>query len=191
MDCVTCALRLEKDLRKVPGVKEADVNLVLEKVTVTYDPQEIDVPSLERKIESLGYRLLYKKHEGFAERIARRVRGSKAEAPPVLREARPNEFEDLIVASLKPTLLWVTSDPCPSCKAQIPSLKRLRDKYESSAYFYQMNVMQARSVKGYEEVDAPTLLLFNRGLLVRRYAGLLDEAVVEERLTELLQANSR
>ena len=38
IDCVTCALRLEKELRKVPGVKEAEADLLLERVTVIHNP---------------------------------------------------------------------------------------------------------------------------------------------------------
>lgn len=187
MDCVTCALRLEKELRKIPGVKEAHANLVLERVTVTYDPQQVDVQTLETGIERLGYRLPYKKYRGFVERILAWFKASGTE-PPLFKGVRSNEFQDLVLGSLKPTVLWVTSDRCPSCRTQIPALKRLSERYAGLVYFYQMDVMQARSVKGYEQVEAPALLLFDRGLVVHRYTGLFDETVVEEQLAGLVRA---
>src|ERR1700733_613282 len=38
MTCASCAMRIEKCLKKVPGVADAQVNLATEKATVTYDP---------------------------------------------------------------------------------------------------------------------------------------------------------
>ena len=38
MTCASCAMRIEKGLKKVPGVKEANVNLATEQANVTYDP---------------------------------------------------------------------------------------------------------------------------------------------------------
>ena len=40
MTCASCAMRIEKGLKKLPGVKDANVNLATEKATVTYDPEE-------------------------------------------------------------------------------------------------------------------------------------------------------
>ena len=38
MTCASCAMRIEKGLKKVPGVKDASVNLATEQATVTYNP---------------------------------------------------------------------------------------------------------------------------------------------------------
>lgn len=58
MTCAACSSRVERVLRKMPGVREANVNLALEKATVTYDPQEIKVTNLIEKIKDLGYNVL-------------------------------------------------------------------------------------------------------------------------------------
>src|SRR5215467_4920909 len=55
MTCASCAMRIEKGLRRVPGVKEASVNLATERADVTYDPAQTDVEQLVRSVEAVGY----------------------------------------------------------------------------------------------------------------------------------------
>jgi len=55
MTCAACATRIEKGLSRMEGVTEANVNLSLERATVTYDPEQVDVAKLEEKIKQLGY----------------------------------------------------------------------------------------------------------------------------------------
>ena len=55
MTCATCATRIEKGLKKIDGVTDANVNLALEKAAVTYDPKLTNVSEMEGKIVQLGY----------------------------------------------------------------------------------------------------------------------------------------
>ncbi|WP_211227745.1 heavy metal translocating P-type ATPase [Shimazuella kribbensis] len=55
MTCAACANRIEKGLKKVQGVSDANVNFALETATVSYDAAQTDVNELEAKISSLGY----------------------------------------------------------------------------------------------------------------------------------------
>jgi Cu+-exporting ATPase len=55
MTCAACANRIEKGLKKVQGVSDANVNFALETATVSYDAAQTDVNELEEKISSLGY----------------------------------------------------------------------------------------------------------------------------------------
>src|SRR5262249_6060370 len=43
MSCASCAMRIEKGLRKVSGVKEANVNFATEQAAVNYDPAETNI----------------------------------------------------------------------------------------------------------------------------------------------------
>jgi Cu+-exporting ATPase len=54
MTCASCVARVERALKKVPGVAEASVNLASEKATVTFEP-DVEVDSLLGAIESAGY----------------------------------------------------------------------------------------------------------------------------------------
>ena len=56
MTCATCAGKVEKALREMPGVESAAVNLASEKATVSFRPDETDVENIVDIIEDLGYR---------------------------------------------------------------------------------------------------------------------------------------
>jgi P-type Cu+ transporter len=56
MTCASCAMRIEKGLMKVPGVKEANVNLATERANVSYDPKETSVEQMIQKVEAVGYK---------------------------------------------------------------------------------------------------------------------------------------
>ncbi len=55
MTCATCALRIEKGLKKMTGVSRASVNLATEKATVEYAPEAIEEGGFEKLIRDLGY----------------------------------------------------------------------------------------------------------------------------------------
>lgn len=55
MTCASCATRIEKNLSKMDGVKQAGINLASEKATVTFDPQKVSVKQLIEKVQKTGY----------------------------------------------------------------------------------------------------------------------------------------
>jgi P-type Cu+ transporter len=55
MTCAACATRIEKGLKKVEGVEDANVNFALERASVTFDKNKVDLQKLEQKIVDLGY----------------------------------------------------------------------------------------------------------------------------------------
>jgi Cu+-exporting ATPase len=58
MSCASCAMRIEKGLKKVPGVLNAEVNLASERGTVTYDPAQTSIEQMVRKVEAVGYKAI-------------------------------------------------------------------------------------------------------------------------------------
>lgn len=56
MTCAACALRIEKGLNKLPGVKQATVNFALETAHVEYSPGEVSIHDLQKKVNQLGYK---------------------------------------------------------------------------------------------------------------------------------------
>ncbi|MCM3765250.1 heavy metal translocating P-type ATPase [Neobacillus niacini] len=63
MTCAACAARIEKGLNKLSGVESATVNLALEKSAIKYDPAQIKVEDIEKKIKDLGYYVVTEKAE--------------------------------------------------------------------------------------------------------------------------------
>jgi P-type Cu+ transporter len=55
MTCASCVRRVEKALRKVPGVKDASVNLATESARVRYAPAEQMEARLRRAVRDAGY----------------------------------------------------------------------------------------------------------------------------------------
>jgi Cu+-exporting ATPase len=55
MTCASCVGRVERAMRKLPGVVEASVNLANEKATVSYVAGEVEPRDLEKAVEGAGY----------------------------------------------------------------------------------------------------------------------------------------
>jgi Cu+-exporting ATPase len=55
MTCASCAMRIEKGLKKLPGVKDASVNFATEQASVTYDPAQTGLEQLVQQVEAVGY----------------------------------------------------------------------------------------------------------------------------------------
>jgi len=55
MTCAACVRKVEKTLRGLPGVEEANVNLSAGKAGVTYDPSQVALPQMEQAITEIGY----------------------------------------------------------------------------------------------------------------------------------------
>ncbi|NLI20870.1 MAG: copper-translocating P-type ATPase [Clostridiales bacterium] len=58
MTCAACALRIEKTVGKLPGVRQANVNLAGEKLFVEYDPGVADVSDIRAAVQKIGYEAL-------------------------------------------------------------------------------------------------------------------------------------
>ncbi len=55
MHCASCALTIEKTLKKVDGVQVCEVNYGTEKLKIEFDPKKTDLKTLNSNIEPLGY----------------------------------------------------------------------------------------------------------------------------------------
>jgi Cu+-exporting ATPase len=60
MTCAACAGRIEKVVRKLPGIEEANVNLATEKLFVEYDADSLTVPDIQAAVSKIGYEAIEK-----------------------------------------------------------------------------------------------------------------------------------
>ena len=58
MSCAACAARIEKGLSKLEGVKQAAVNFAIEKATVEYDENTVNVEKIYETVKKLGYDII-------------------------------------------------------------------------------------------------------------------------------------
>ncbi|MBX0326470.1 heavy metal translocating P-type ATPase [Oscillochloris sp. ZM17-4] len=55
MTCASCVMRVEKALKKLPGVVEASVNLATEQAAVRFDPAQAKPQQIQAAVEAAGY----------------------------------------------------------------------------------------------------------------------------------------
>ena len=60
MTCAACAQRIEKTVRKLPGIVQANVNLASEKLFAEYDPASVKPTDIKNAVERIGYTVIEK-----------------------------------------------------------------------------------------------------------------------------------
>jgi Cu+-exporting ATPase len=113
MSCASCVNRIERFLRKTPGVAEASVNLATEVATVRYRPEITGLDELARAVEAAGYevRQLPKSSGGTQASL---VEEADAEAADRAREQRSLGLAAAValsVAAVAMTLMYVPNLP--------------------------------------------------------------------------------
>ena len=187
MDCPTCVLTIEKELKKLVGVKEAHVNFLMKKVIVTYNPEKIGVPELEKRFEDLGYRIAYKKYGSVFSKISRLLLGKGAEETVGFRKVEDHDFEELVLKSNKPVVVMFTSPNCPSCRALKPRLKGASENFQGQVYVYEMDITTTKKWADYDVMSVSTLLYFNNGKEIDRHTAFLEKEDIERKISEILK----
>ena len=107
MTCASCVSRVEKALRKVPGVLDASVNLSTERVRVEYLPGVVE-KDLECAVEGAGYGVVRKEgrakenaHESEYEKLRGRFLGAAALTGLILLGSLPMMF-----GFMSPVPIW-------------------------------------------------------------------------------------
>ncbi|HCS79286.1 TPA: heavy metal translocating P-type ATPase [Patescibacteria group bacterium] len=63
MHCASCAGLIERSLKKVNGVKEANVNFAAEKASVVFDETQTSIDNLAEAVKKVGYKASYQEQE--------------------------------------------------------------------------------------------------------------------------------
>ncbi len=77
MHCASCAMNIGKSLKRVPGVKDANVNFASEKAHVEFDAVKTNESYLEKAVKDAGYEVI-KSYRGEG-KVALRVRGMSSQ----------------------------------------------------------------------------------------------------------------
>jgi Cu+-exporting ATPase len=113
MSCASCVNRIERFLRKTPGVAEASVNLATEVATVRYLPEVAGLDELVRAIESAGYEVRHLPQAADGARSGL-IEEADAEAAERAREQRSlgiTAVFALAVAAVTMVLMYVPNLP--------------------------------------------------------------------------------
>lgn len=186
MDCPTCALTIEKELKKLEGVKDARVNFLMKKVIVTYDPRKVGVPEIEKRLEDLGYGVAYKKYEGIFSKVARILLGKEDQGAISFRKVEDHDFDDLVLKSNKSVVVMFTSPSCPSCKALKPRLREVLEKFLDRIYVYEMDITTTKMWADHNVMSVPALLYFKDGREIARQVAFPEKEEIERKILEIL-----
>ena len=96
MHCASCVSVLERTLKKVPGVKDATVNLANEKATVVCDEEKVNDDQLSSAVANVGYKALLNES-------ARTEDEEKKAKQKELKDLRSKVIVSLIIGGL---ILW-------------------------------------------------------------------------------------
>ncbi|MDD4504544.1 MAG: heavy metal translocating P-type ATPase [Clostridiaceae bacterium] len=58
MTCASCARAVERAVKKLDGVTEANVNLATEKLSIDYEPSKVRVSDIKKVVEKAGYKAI-------------------------------------------------------------------------------------------------------------------------------------
>jgi Cu+-exporting ATPase len=113
MSCASCVNRIERYLRKTPGIAEASVNLATEVATVRYLPEIAGLDEIARAIEAAGYDI---RHVPEASGGARASLLDEADSEAVVRAQEQRVLGltaaiSLIVAATTMLVMYVPNAP--------------------------------------------------------------------------------
>ena len=100
MTCASCVSRVERKLKKVPGVLDAQVNLATERATVHFDPALATVDSLIEAVEHAGYSAEARPVIGSMPAVQSPAGVTAGDVAPVVELEHARELEDLRRKSL-------------------------------------------------------------------------------------------
>ena len=119
MDCANCATAVERNIKKLPGVNIANVNLTTERAAVEYDMEITKITEIITKIEKAGYGIAVGEADLLVKNISDDRDGNRLEQ--VL-----NELEGVISANTN----WVTGKTrvqyIPTILSQIDIRKQIK-----------------------------------------------------------------
>ncbi|MGD0019184.1 MAG: heavy metal translocating P-type ATPase [Candidatus Limnocylindrales bacterium] len=115
MSCASCVNRIERYLRKTPGVAEANVNLATEVATVRYLPEMAGLDEIARAIEAAGYEIRHlPEPKAGAGARASLLDEADAESAVRAREQRTlglTAAASLVVAALTMLVMYLPNAP--------------------------------------------------------------------------------
>jgi Cu+-exporting ATPase len=88
MSCAACAMRIEKGLKKLPGVLVAQVNLATERASITYDASIVNPEQMIHKVEATGYKAYSLEKPDIAALPTNVVASVPLQSPEEQRKAR-------------------------------------------------------------------------------------------------------
>ncbi len=102
-------------------------------------------------------------------------------------ELTDTQFDDIVHNSSEPVLVDFWAPWCGPCKMQTPVIKEIADEYVGKAKICELNTDEHQEAAIEFGINAiPTVILFNKGQIAKKWVGLVSKANVSDAIDELL-----
>jgi thioredoxin 1 len=96
-------------------------------------------------------------------------------------------FQAEVMESSVPVLLDFWADWCPPCKMIAPHLDQLAGEYAGKVKIGKINVDEENNIASkHGVVSIPTLIIYNKGTIVRQSVGALPKSGIENLFKDLV-----
>ncbi len=91
------------------------------------------------------------------------------------------DFETAVLKSAAPVLLDFSAEWCAPCKAQVPILEKLAGELTGKLEIFTIDIDAEPGLAGrFKVLSVPTLILFHRGEIAKRWTGRTDLATLKQ-----------
>ncbi len=148
MTCAACAQRVEKAVRKLSGVTEANVNFATEKLTVAYDEAALGHDNIKDAVEKAGYGIV---EEAQSAHVTIPIGGMTCAACAQRIEKVLGKLDGVIIASvnLATEKATVTYDPQ---KVKLAAIKQSIEKIGYKALSVEKNTVDEDKARKQKEI---------------------------------------
>lgn len=104
-------------------------------------------------------------------------------------EITKENFNEIVLKSGIPVLVDFYKSGCGPCEVLLPILEKILNDYKGKVCVYKVNIEEENIVDLYLKYrirNIPTVLFFNRGIVVDKYVGQGSEKVYIEKLDSLI-----
>ena len=160
MDCPTCASVIEKEVRKLNGVKEVQTIYEMKIVKVTYDLNSTNLSDIEAAIERAGYQIAYKNYPSAASKIKSFFKKERVSPVGTLTDT---EFPSKVIRSSNPVAVLFYSPTCQPCQMAREIFAQAAEVAGKQDDFFEMDVTSSEAWRNYEIRVTPTIIVFIDG----------------------------
>ncbi|MBU1260742.1 MAG: thioredoxin [Planctomycetes bacterium] len=97
------------------------------------------------------------------------------------------EFDSLVHNNSEPVLVDFWAPWCGPCKMQTPVIEEIANEYAGKAKICELNTDEHHEAAVEFGINAiPTVILFNKGEMVKKWVGLVKKTDITEAIDELL-----
>ncbi|MGO2103723.1 MAG: thioredoxin [Psychroflexus halocasei] len=102
-------------------------------------------------------------------------------------EIKDQDFEKIVLENDKPVLIDFWAAWCGPCRMLTPIVEELSKEYDGKAVIGKIDVDENQDFAAkYGVRNIPTVLVFNKGELVKRQVGVAQKETYKEILDELI-----